>query len=83
MRTSLCATFMPSLDDATRLRDQFGVNDGQERRVVTDVIFDHEQDRHAHGSGVVEDITLVFDVLDDRDQDADVALPEEDRARCR
>src|ERR1035438_1538806 len=58
------------------LADDLGVNDGQEQRVVTNVIFHHQHHGYAHGFGVVLDVALVLDVLDDRDQDAGVTLPQ-------
>ena len=42
-----------------------------------DVVLDDENDRHAHDFGIVQDIALVLDVLDHRDQNAGRALPQE------
>ena len=69
---------MPSLNDSPRLRNQLGVNHRQKRRVIADVVLHHQHDRNAHGSCVVGRIALVLDVLHDRDQNADVPLPQED-----
>src|SRR5579872_58201 len=66
------------LNHAPRLLDQLGVNDGQERRVIPNVVFDYEEHGNAHSACVVEHVVLVFDVLNNRDQDARGSLPEED-----
>src|SRR5579872_718347 len=66
------------LNDTARLLDEFGVDNGQKRRVIANVVFDDEQHRNAHRARVVQHIALVFDVFDDRDQNAGVALPEKD-----
>ena len=50
----------------------------KKERVVGDVVLDHEQHGNVHAPGVVQDVALVFDVADDRNQDARVALPQED-----
>ena len=63
------------LNDAPRLLDQFRVDDRQKRRVVSNVVRDDQQDRHTHSARVMQYIALVFDVLDDRDQNARIALP--------
>ena len=78
MRTSLCDEFMPSVSSRSDWCDQLGVDGRQERRVVADVVLDHEDHlarRHAPCRGRR---SAVLDVLDDRDQDAGVALPQED-----
>ena len=64
------------LDHAPRLLDQLGIDHGQERRVIADVVFHHQQHRHADGPRVVQDVAFILDVLDDRDQDAGIALPQ-------
>ena len=66
------------LNHAPRLFDQLGIDNGQERGVVANVVFDHEQHGNAHGVRVVEDVALVLDIFDDRNQNASIALPEED-----
>ena len=62
----------------SRLVDDFGINHRQEKRVIADVIFHHQHDWHAHGLGVVKNVTLVLNVVHDREQDADISLPQED-----
>src|SRR5439155_2688048 len=42
------------------------------------VVLNHQENRNSHRPRVVQYVALVFDVLDDRDQDAGVTLPEED-----
>ena len=64
-------------EQTARLRDQLGINHRQKRRAVADVVFDQKNDRNPHHRGVVEDIALVLDVLDEGDQNADIALPKE------
>ena len=64
------------LNHAPRLLDQFGIDDGQERRVVADVVFDHEQDGHANGLRVMQHVAFIFDVFDDGDQNTGIALPQ-------
>ena len=64
-------------DAALGLADQLGVDGGQERGVVADVVLDHDDDAHA-GRRVVLHVAGVLDALDDGDQDARVALPQED-----
>ena len=68
----------PFTEQAARLGDHLGIDDRQKRRAVADVVFDQKNDGHAHGRGVMLDVALVLDVLDDGDEDADIALPEED-----
>ncbi len=61
-----------------RLADDLGVNYRQKQRVVRDVVLHQQQDGNIHGLGVVQDVALVFDVVDDRDENARVPLPQED-----
>src|ERR1019366_7795740 len=63
-------------EQAARLADKFGVNYRQEKRVIPDIVLDHQHHGNAHGMRVVQDVALVLDVLDDRDQDAGIALPQ-------
>ena len=63
---------------AARLTDEFRVNHRQEQGVVADVVLHHQDHGNIHRFGVVVDVALVLDVLHDRDEDASVALPEED-----
>ena len=63
---------------APGLRDQLGVDHRQKRRVIPDVVFHHQHDGHAHIARVMRYVALVFDVLDDRNQNPDVALPQKD-----
>ena len=65
------------LDHPSRLLDEFGVNHRQKRGIIADIVFHNQQDRHTHGLRVMQDIALVFDVFDDRDQDAGIPLPQE------
>ena len=65
------------LNHAPRLRDQFGVDHREKRGVVTDVVFHHQHNRNTHGGSVVLHVALVLDVFDDGDQNARVALPQE------
>src|SRR5579863_287107 len=65
------------LNHAPRLLDQLGIDDRQKRRVVADVVFDDQQHGHADGARIVQHVAFVFDVLDDGDQDARIALPQE------
>ena len=64
------------LDHAPRLLDQLRVDDGKERRVVADVVFNDQQDGHADGTRIVQHVALVFNVFHEGDQDAGVALPQ-------
>src|SRR5579862_652406 len=66
------------LNHTSRLLNQLRVDDGQKRRVVANVVFNNQQDRNTHRACVVQHVALIFDVLDDRDEDAGVALPQED-----
>src|SRR5580698_9538760 len=66
-------------NDAAGLRDQLSVDCRQKCRVIPDVIFHHQNHRNADGARVVKQIPFVFDVADDGNQNADVALPQEDR----
>jgi hypothetical protein len=61
----------------TRVVEQLGVDRRQERRVVPDVVLDQDDDLDPHRLGVVDDVAAIFDVLDDREQDPRVALPDE------
>ena len=56
---------------------QLRVDRRQERRVVTDVVFDDEDRLHAEGSGVMHHIPPILDVLDDGRHEPDIALPQE------
>src|ERR1700733_11210772 len=66
------------LNNTAGLLDQFGVNDRKERREVTDDGFINEQNRNTPRPRVVQHVSLVFDVLDDRDQNARSSLPKKD-----
>ena len=55
----------------------------QERRVVADIVLDDDHDLHAHERGVVRHVQPVLDLLDDRQQDGDVALPQVDALEVR
>src|ERR1017187_6105861 len=63
-------------EQAARLADQLGVNHRQEEGVIADIVLHHQHYGNAHGMSVMQDVALVFDVLDDRDQDAGIALPQ-------
>ena len=57
-----------------------GVNRGQERRVVANVVLDHDDRLHAHHVDIVRHVHAIFDVLDDREEDVDVALKRTSRS---
>ena len=60
-----------------------GVDDRQERRVVPDAVLDDDDRLHPEAAGVVGEVQPIFDVLDDRQQDAHVALPQEGPSEVR
>ena len=62
---------------------QLGVDRRQERRVVEGVVLDDDQERDAVLAAVVRGVELVLDVLDDRQQDPHVPLPDEDAVDVR
>jgi len=68
----------PLADQALRLPDDLRVELGEERRVVADVVLDDQDDAHPHRRRVVCDVPEILDVLDDREKDAGVPLPEEE-----
>ncbi len=57
---------------------QLGVDHRQERRVVADVVLDDDHHLHAHQRRVIGHVEPVLDLLDDGEEDRDVALPEVD-----
>ena len=65
-------------NDALRVVQQLGIHHGQERRVVTDVVLDQDDDLHPERTGVVKSVAPVFHGLDDAHQHPRVALPEKD-----
>ena len=62
---------------ALRVVQQLGVDHRQERRVVADVVLDQQDHLHARPRRCRARVAPVLDRLDDRHQDAGVALPEE------
>ena len=73
----------PLRDQALRMAHQLGVDRRQERRVVEGVVLDDDQQRDAVFAAVVRGVELVLDVLDDRQQDPHVPLPDEDAVDVR
>ncbi len=65
-------------DERLRVVDDLRVDRGQERGVVADVVLDQQDHLDAGHTGVVGDVLPVFHVLGDGQQDARVALPQED-----
>jgi hypothetical protein len=65
-------------DEPLGLAQKLGVEDGEEGRIVADVVLDQEDHLHAYRPRVVGDIPLVLDVLDDGEEDPRVSLPDED-----
>ena len=74
----LVREIQPLGHQAQRVVDELRVQEREERRVVADVVLDEDDGGHADHAGVVGDVELVLEVLDDRQQDADVALPQEE-----
>ena len=67
----------PLLDHPLRVVEELGVHHRQERRVVADVVLDEQDHLHADLARVVERVAPVLHRLDDADEDAGVALPQE------
>jgi hypothetical protein len=65
---SLCARF----------RHELGVDHREKRGVESRLVLDHDDHRHARLARVVSEVAAVLDILDDGQQDPDVALPQED-----
>ena len=69
---------IPSEIEPLRLFQNLGVYDGEERRIISDVVFDDEDRLDADDLCVVFDVDPIFQGLDDGDDDPEVALPDED-----
>ena len=67
----------PFRDQLPGLLEDRLVHDRQERGVVADAVLDQQDGRDPEVAGVLGRVPLVLDVLHDRQEDADVALPDE------
>ncbi len=64
-------------DQPSRVVEELGIHDRQERRVVAQAVLDQQDDLHADRFDVVRRVLPILDRLDDRHQDARVAQPDE------
>ncbi len=66
----------PFADEALRLLEDLRINEGEKRRVVPHIVFDHDDRLDVDNVGIMLDVQLVFERLDDGDDDAEVPLPD-------
>ncbi len=67
----------PFRDEPLRLLQRLGIDERKIRRIEADVILDKDDRLCADDPCIVVDVELVFEILDDGDDDAEVPLPDE------
>jgi len=74
----LLGQVQPLGDQTLRVRHHLRVDHRQKRRVETHVVLDDDDRRHAADAGIEGHVHPILGVLDHRQQDPHVTLPEED-----
>ena len=69
-------------DQPLGLAEKLRIQNGQQRRVVVDIVFDEEYGLDADQTRVMVDIHSVFEMLDDADDQPEIPLPDENAVEC-